>query len=124
MMEPQGIFGRKVSIIYMTAKDSEDSGFSGIGPWIAVGSELPCSVIALLLVGQLLGGTFGGPSGATWGAIVGALSGFFLGVYGVYKTIGYLELIEQKSQERPRYMPPMEEILEDVVFDEDDESLE
>ncbi|MHA1862948.1 MAG: hypothetical protein ACTSWA_04195 [Candidatus Thorarchaeota archaeon] len=108
----------------MTEKDNEERGFSGIGPWIAVGSELPCSVIALLLVGQLLGATFGGPSGATWGAILGALIGFFLGVYGVYKTIGYLELIERKSQERPRYMPPMEEILEDVVFDLEDESPE
>ncbi len=108
----------------MTEKDSEDTGFSGIGPWIAVGSELPCSVIALLLVGQLLGATFGGPSGATWGAILGALFGFFLGVYGVYKTIGYLELIETKSQERPRYMPPMDEILEDVVFEKEDEPSE
>jgi len=98
--------------------------FSGMGPWLAVGSELPCSVIALLLAGQVLGGSVGGPSGVIWGAVVGAVFGFFLGVYGVYKTIGYLELIEQKSQERPKYMPPMEEILEDVAFDLEDESSE
>ena len=102
----------------------EERGFSGIGPWIAVGSELPCSVITLLLVGQIIGASIGGPSGATWGAILGALAGFFLGVYGVYKTIGYLEQIERKSQERPDYMPHMEEILEDVTFDTEDESSE
>ncbi|TFH05636.1 MAG: hypothetical protein E4H14_12350 [Candidatus Thorarchaeota archaeon] len=102
----------------------KERGFSGMGPWLALGSELPCSVIALLLVGQILGSSVGGPSGATWGAMVGAIAGFFLGVYGVYKTIGYLELIEQKSQERPKYMPPMEEILEDVVFDLEDDSSE
>ncbi len=102
----------------------KDRGFSGMGPWLAVGSELPCSVIALLLAGQVVGGSIGGPSGATWGAIIGAIAGFFLGVYGVYKTVGYLELIEQKSKERPKYMPAMEEILEDVVFDLEDDSSE
>ena len=102
----------------------KERGFSGMGPWLAVGSELPCSVIALLLVGQILGQSVGGPNGATYGAILGAIFGFFLGVYGVYKTVGYLELIERKSQERPTYMPPMEEILEDVVFDVEDDSSE
>jgi hypothetical protein len=96
--------------------------FEGIGPWIAVASELPCTVIALLLVGQVLGGSTGGPSGAVYGAIVGALFGFVLGVYGVYKTIEYLEQIEKKKQSRPVYMPPMDEILEDVAFDLDEES--
>lgn len=95
-----------------------------MGPWLALGSELPCSVIALLLVGQILGSSVGGPTGATWGAIIGAIAGFFLGVYGVFKTIGYLEMNERKSQERPAYMPPMEEILEDVVFELEDESSE
>jgi F0F1-type ATP synthase assembly protein I len=104
--------------------DEKDRGFSGVGPRIAVASELPCSVISLLLVGQILGASFFGSSGAIWGAILGALIGFFLGVYGVYKTIGYLEIIEQKSQEKPHYMPPMEDILEDVVFDLEDESPE
>jgi len=101
-----------------------ERGFSGIGPWLAIGSELPCSVISLLLVGQIVGGSIGGPSGATWGAILGALFGFFLGVYGVFKTIGYLEQIEHKSQEQPKYMPPMEEILEDVAFDLEDDTSE
>lgn len=104
--------------------DDTRSSFEGIGPWIAVASELPCSVIALVLVGQILGTSLGGPSGATSGAVLGAIFGFALGVYGVYKTIGYLEQIEQKKQSRSTYMPSMEEILEDVVFDLDDESSE
>jgi len=95
--------------------------FEGIGPWIAVASELPCSVIALLLVGQIIGTSIGGASGATSGAIIGAILGFFLGVYGVYKTIGYLEQVEQERQSRSTYMPPMDEILEDVVFELDDD---
>ena len=98
--------------------------FSGMGAWLAVGSELPCSIIALFLVGRIIGESIGGYSGATWGSVLGAMFGFFLGVYGVYKTIGYLEQIERESQERPEYMPPMEEILEDVVFDLEDESSE
>ncbi|MFW9844077.1 MAG: hypothetical protein ACFFEV_05855 [Candidatus Thorarchaeota archaeon] len=102
----------------------KERGFSGIGPWIAVGSELPCTVIALLLVGQIVGNSVGGASGSAWGAIIGAIAGFFLGVYGVYKTIGYLEHIEHASQERSDYMPPMEEILEDVVFDLEDDPSE
>jgi F0F1-type ATP synthase assembly protein I len=99
-------------------------GFEGVGPWIAVASELPCSVVALLLVGQILGQSFGGSSGATWGAIIGALFGFAFGVYSVFKTIEYLEHIDKKNTERPKYMPPMKEILEDVVFEPDDESSE
>jgi len=97
-------------------------GFEGVGRWIAVASELPCSVVALLLVGQILGQSVGGTSGATWGAIFGALFGFAFGVYGVFKTIGYLEHSDSMSTERPTYMPPLEEILEDVVFELDDKS--
>jgi len=99
-------------------------GFEGVGPWIAVASELPCSVVALLLVGQVLGQSIAGPSGATWGAIIGALFGFAFGVYGVFKTIAYLEHIDRKNTEKPKYMPPIEEILEDVVFELEDESSE
>ena len=102
----------------------EERGFSGIGPWLAIGTELPCSVISLLLVGQIIGGSVGGSSGATWGAILGALIGFFLGVIGVFKTIGYLEMIEKESQGKATYMPPLEEILEDVSFDLEDDSSE
>jgi F0F1-type ATP synthase assembly protein I len=97
-------------------------GFEGVGPWIAVASELPCSVVALLLVGQILGQSIAGSSGATWGAIIGALLGFAFGVVSVFKTIDYLEHIDRKNSARPKYMPPMEEILEDVVFELDDES--
>lgn len=100
------------------------SGFGGAGKWIAVASELPCSMIALLLVGQILGQSIAGASGATCGAILGALFGFAFGVYGVFKTIDYLERIDQKRAERPKYMPPLDEILEDVVFEPDEDSSE
>ena len=102
--------------------NESNTGFGGIGPWIAVASELPCSVIALLLVGQIIGASVGGISGATLGAVFGAIFGFILGIYGVYKTIGYLEQIEQKSTSRPMYMPPMDEIMEDVTFELDDDT--
>lgn len=104
--------------------DDSSHTFEGLGPWIAVGSELPCSVVALLLVGQIIGGSTGGTSGAIYGSVLGAIFGFILGIYGVFKTVEYLEHIEQGSQSRPVYMPSMEEILEDVVFDLDEESPE
>jgi len=94
-----------------------DPGFSGMGRWLAVGTELPCSVIALFLVGQLLGQSLGGPSGATIGAIVGAVSGFILGVIGVYATIQYYDTLETATKQKKPYMPSEEEIFEDVKFD-------
>ncbi|MBN2227985.1 MAG: hypothetical protein JW779_00205 [Candidatus Thorarchaeota archaeon] len=104
--------------------NESDTGFGGIGPWIAIASEIPCSVIALLLVGQIVGQSISGSSGATWGAILGAIFGFFLGVYGTYRTVNYLERAEVERKNRPTYMPPLDEILEDVVFDLDDETSE
>ncbi|MFW9955824.1 MAG: hypothetical protein ACFFD3_14850 [Candidatus Thorarchaeota archaeon] len=88
-----------------------------MGRWLAIGTELPCSVIALLLVGQIIGQSIGGLSGATLGALLGAVMGFFLGIYGVYATIQYYDKIEHKSKVKRTYMPPEEEILEDVKFD-------
>ena len=93
-------------------------GMSGMGRWIAVASELPCAVIALLLVGQIVGGSIAGPTGAMWGALLGALLGFVFGVYSVYVTIGYFDSLDAKAR-RTGYMPPMDEILEDVKFDLD-----
>jgi hypothetical protein len=101
----------------MNKESSDQSTMTGMGRWVAVGSELPCSVVALLLVGQVIGTSVFGAGGATWGALVGAMAGFIFGVYGVYATIGYLDVIEQKAQARISYMPPMEDILEDVTFD-------
>ena len=49
---------------------SPDEGMANMGKWLAVSSELPCAVIALLLVGQIVGGSIAGPSGATWGALL------------------------------------------------------
>jgi hypothetical protein len=90
-----------------------------MGRWIAVASELPCAVIALLLAGQIVGQSVWGPSGGTWGAIIGAFVGFVFGVYSVYLTIGYFDRLERETRQPRRYMPPMEEILEDVNFDLD-----
>jgi F0F1-type ATP synthase assembly protein I len=99
-----------------------DEGYGSMGRWLAVASELPCSVIALLLVGQILGESLAGATGRTWGALLGALLGFGLGVYGVYVTVGYFEQLERRSSDRASYMPSMEEITEDVQFDLDDET--
>ena len=101
----------------MSSSDRQASTFGGMGRWIAVASELPCAVIALLLAGQIVGQSVWGPSGGTWGAIIGAFAGFAFGAYSVYLTIGYFDKLEIKSKERRPYMPPMEEILEDVTFD-------
>ena len=97
-------------------------GMSGMGRWIAVASELPCAVIALLLVGQIVGGSIAGQPGAMWGALLGALLGFVFGVYSVYVTIGYFDSLDSKARRKIGYMPPMEEILEDVKFDLDSTS--
>jgi len=101
----------------MSSSDRQSSTWGGMGRWIAVASELPCAVIALLMAGQIIGQSVWGPSGGTWGAIIGAFVGFAFGVYSVYLTIGYFDRVEQQAQQPRKYMPPMEEILEDVIFD-------
>ncbi|MGY5855554.1 MAG: hypothetical protein RTS72_03075 [Candidatus Thorarchaeota archaeon] len=110
----------------MSESDTERArsadGMSGMGRWIAVASELPCAVIALLLVGQIVGGSIAGPTGAMWGALLGALLGFVFGVYSVYVTIGYFDNLDARAKQKIGYMPPMEEILEDVTFDLDSTS--
>ncbi len=103
---------------------SQVSSWGGFGRWIAVGSELPCAVIALLLAGQIIGQSIGGSSGAMWGALLGALVGFVFGVYSVYITIGYLDRLDSQTKRPRRFMPPMEEILEDVKFDLDSTETE
>ncbi|TXT54923.1 MAG: hypothetical protein BAJATHORv1_50176 [Candidatus Thorarchaeota archaeon] len=104
------------------SQEQSQSGISGAGRWLAVASELPCSVIIMVIIGRILGESWWGLQGATWGAIFGAIFGFFFGVYGVYKTINFLDDIEKKQKIRTTYMPSEEEIFEDVKFDlEDDE---
>lgn len=90
---------------------------TGMGRWFAVSSELPCAVIALLLVGQIVGQSIAGPTGAIWGALLGALFGFIFGVYSIFVTIRYFDRLDVKEKRTTTYMPPMEEILEDVTFD-------
>lgn len=94
-----------------------DQGMAGMGRWLAISSELPCAVIALLLVGQIVGGSIAGPTGATWGALLGALFGFIFGTYSVFVTIRHFDKLDVKVKNTTGYMPPMEEILEDVTFD-------
>jgi hypothetical protein len=107
----------------MSGSSSDDDrpvgSWGGMGRWIAVGSELPCAVIALLLAGQIIGQSTGGSSGAMWGALLGALVGFIFGVYSVYLTISYFDRLDSQTKQPRRFMPPMEEILEDVKFDLD-----
>jgi hypothetical protein len=103
---------------------SSDEGMTNMGRWLAVSSELPCAVIALLLVGQIVGRSLAGPTGATWGALLGALFGFIFGVYSVFITIRYFDRLDSKTKQKTTYMPPMEEILEDVTFDLDSSSFE
>jgi len=103
-------------------KEQSGTGMTGMGRWLAVSSELPCAVVALLLVGQIVGSSIAGPSGATWGALLGAVFGFLFGVYSVFVTIRYFDRLDIQSKRKTTYMPPMEEILEDVRFDLDDTS--
>jgi hypothetical protein len=99
-----------------------EEGMTGMGRWLAVSSELPCAVIALLWVGQIVGGSIAGPTGAMWGALLGALFGFVFGVYSVFVTIRYFDALDGTTKRAIKYMPPMEEILEDVTFDLDSTS--
>ncbi|MEM4734370.1 MAG: hypothetical protein QXS20_01515 [Candidatus Thorarchaeota archaeon] len=85
----------------------------GMGRWIAAGSELPCSVIIFVYLGDLIGASLYGPQGRNLGAMVGAIVGFLLGVFGVYSTIRFYENIERVSSRRRAWLPPIEEILEE-----------
>ena len=98
---------------------SPDEGMANMGKWLAVSSELPCAVIALLLVGQIVGSSIAGASGAMLGAILGALFGFAFGVYSVFITIKYFDRLDVETKRKTTYMPPLDEILEDVTFDLD-----
>jgi hypothetical protein len=102
--------------------ERDETGFAGMGRWLAIGSELPCSVVALLLVGQVIGQSTLGPTGGMTGALVGAVLGFFIGIYSVYATVGYYEKMEVTAKARRTYMPPEDEIFRDVKFDIPDES--
>ena len=104
------------------SEESKQSGLAGMGRWLAVGSELPCSVIILLYVGSFLGSSLWGPGGETTGAIIGALVGFVFGVYSVYVTIGYYDRIEHKVMKKRTYSPPHEELYEEFDLPGKDES--
>jgi hypothetical protein len=96
--------------------NQDQSGFGGAGKYLAVASELPCTVVAMLFAGQIVGTSIWGLQGAIWGAIIGTVAGFVLGAYGVYATIGYFDRMERDTHLKGKYMPSPDEIAEDVVF--------
>ncbi|MHA2310663.1 MAG: hypothetical protein ACXADF_04150 [Candidatus Thorarchaeota archaeon] len=104
------------------SNDQRQASMEGMGRWLAVGSELPCSVIIMTYVGTLLGTAWWGPQGAVAGGVLGSLIGFVLGVVSVYKTIQYYDRLEAKSKTKRTYMPPPEEIYEEFDLPGKDES--
>jgi hypothetical protein len=98
----------------MTESDSSSGAFTGVGRWLAVASELPCSVVIFLFAGQLIGQQIWGPGGAIAGALIGVILGFLFGIYSVYITIKRFEQLEIESRAHSRvYMPPEDEIFEE-----------
>jgi len=92
----------------------------GVGRWFAVGSELPCSVIVMLFIGQFIGSSLNGSQGATYGALIGAFLGLIFGAYSVYATVQFYDRMEQQATKKKPFMPPMDEILEEPEFLQDD----
>jgi len=98
----------------MSDSNENPGAFTGVGRWLTVASELPCSVIVFLFAGQLVGQQIWGDQGAITGALIGVILGFVIGIYSVFITIRRFEQIEAESLERNRkYMPPAEEIFEE-----------
>ncbi|NHJ13011.1 MAG: AtpZ/AtpI family protein [Candidatus Thorarchaeota archaeon] len=96
--------------------DSAHSGMAGIGRWFAVASELPCSIIIMLYIGNYLGTIWWGTQGALWGSLGGVVIGFFFGIYSVYVTIGYYDRLEHQSTVKRIWSPPPEDIYEEFDF--------
>ncbi|MFX1331872.1 MAG: hypothetical protein ACFE9W_09960 [Promethearchaeota archaeon] len=103
--------------------DQRQTGMEGMGRYLAVGSELPCSVIIMTYVGSFLGAAWWGPQGAVSGGILGALVGFVLGVVSVYKTIEYYDRLEAQVRTRRTYMPPPEDLYEEFDLPGKDEQF-
>ena len=103
------------------SRDEKQTDMAGMGRWLAVGSELPCSVIIMTYVGSFLGTAWWGPQGAVAGGVLGALLGFVLGVVSVYKTVQYYDRLEFQMKTRSTYMPPPEEIYEEFDLPGKDE---
>ena len=98
----------------MADSASSSGAFEGVGRWLAVASELPCSVIVFLFAGQLIGEQVWGPGGGLTGALIGVILGFIFGIYSVYVTIKRFEKLELEARSRTRaYMPSEEEIFEE-----------
>ncbi len=106
----------------MAESETDRSGFAGAGRWLAVGSELPCSVIVFLFLGQIIGAELLGPGGGTAGGLVGVMIGLLFGTYSVYVTIRHFEQIEEHTVRRRTYMPPREEIFREYEWPPQDNS--
>lgn len=104
--------------------ESANGGMAGAGKWLAIGSELPCSVVVMLFAGQILGRAWMGQTGALWGAAIGALLGFLFGSWSIYITVQYYDRMEKRARFRKTYIPPREEIFEDYDFDSVDDEEE
>ncbi len=100
--------------VTMTQSAQSDPGFAGAGRWIALASELPCSVIVFLFIGQLLASQWFGQQAAMIGALIGVLVGFAFGVYSVFVTIRHFEKLDEAAKDKRRqYVPSREEIFEE-----------
>lgn len=104
--------------------ESTDGGMAGTGRWLAVASELPCSVVVMLFAGQILGRAWMGETGAMYGTLFGALLGFFFGAWSIYATVKRYDKMEKRLRSRQSYVPPQEEIFEDYDFDAVDDEEE
>jgi F0F1-type ATP synthase assembly protein I len=109
-------------MIMTESDDQRQTGMAGMGRWLAVGSELPCSVIVMTYLGTFLGTAWWGPQGAIAGGVLGSLVGFVLGVLSVYKTVQYYDRLETQTKIRRTYMPPAEEIYEEFDLPGRDEA--
>lgn len=69
-----------------------------------------------MLVGQVIGQALGGLQGGNTGALIGVFAGLLFGTYSVYVTAQRLQEAEERSRIRRRYVPPIEEILEEPEF--------
>ena len=96
-------------------EEQQDEGiFHGVGRWLALSSEMPCMVIIMLYIGQIMGTAWGGQQGGNLGALIGAFIGFIAGIYSVYYQVLRFEAAEDSQRRRRKYMPSLEEIYEEV----------
>jgi F0F1-type ATP synthase assembly protein I len=92
----------------------EEGSFQGVGRWLALSSEMPCMVVIMLYIGQIVGTAWGGQPGGNFGAMIGAILGFIIGTISVYYQVERLEAAEGLTRQRKKYMPSLDEIYAEV----------